>query len=167
MSTLSSLQLESTSTQMTLEIGRQLGALLGENDVVGLIGELGAGKTWLAKGIAAGLGVPSHEYVNSPAYDIIHEYVGRVPVYHMDFYRIDDLGPDEYLWLEEYFSSGGVCIAEWADKFLSALASESINIHVVWDPDTDHRKFTLESANRRGSEILEALEMRLDADSDS
>lgn len=167
MSTHPTLEVESTSTQNTLEIGQQLGAILREGDVVGLIGELGAGKTWLAKGIAAGLGVPGHEYVNSPAYDIIHEYSGRVPVYHMDFYRIDDIGTDEYLWLEEYFPSTGVCIAEWADKFLSEIANESINIHVSWDSDTDHRRFLIESVNLRGSEIVKALEKSLDADSNS
>lgn len=99
---------KSLTQETTLEFGRKIGKLLIPGDVVGLIGELGAGKTWFAKGLAFGLDVPKYEYVNSPAYDIIHEYMGRCVVYHFDFYRLDDIGEDEYFWLEEYIGSDGV-----------------------------------------------------------
>ena len=83
------LVLISKSHEQTLYWGRLLGMLLSEGDVVALTGELGAGKTTLTQGIADGLGVGTECYVTSPTFTIINEYRGRVPVYHLDFYRID------------------------------------------------------------------------------
>lgn len=158
-------EIESQTTDTTIRIGEALGSVVQSGDVIGLVGRLGAGKTWLAKSIAHGLGVPRHEYVNSPAYDIIHEYHGRLPVYHMDFYRIDDIGDDEYLWLEEYLEKPGVCIAEWADKFLAELSDSYLKVEIDWDPVPDTRMIRFTASDQHYSRIIARLRSMLDAES--
>ena len=106
----------SHSPDETTAWGRKLGTLLEAGDVVALIGELGAGKTTLAQGIARGLGVPEQCYISSPTFTLINEYQGRVPFYHLDFYRIDTHSDCENLGLEEYLFGAGVALIEWADK---------------------------------------------------
>lgn len=156
---------ESPSTETTLQLGATLGSILEPGDVVGLVGKLGAGKTWFAKGIAEGLNVPRHEYVNSPAYDIIHKYSGRFPVYHIDFYRIDQIGEDEYLWLDEYFDKSGVCIAEWADKFLPELTDSYLEVDIDWDVYTDVRLIRFVGVGDRYEDVVAHLRRRVDANS--
>jgi tRNA threonylcarbamoyladenosine biosynthesis protein TsaE len=153
----------SPSTDTTLALGQTLGALLTAEDIVGLVGKLGAGKTWFAKGVAYGLGVDRHEYVNSPAYDIVHEYAGRVPVFHMDLYRIDVIGEDEYLWLDEYLDRGGVCIVEWADKFLNRIAESFLTVNIDWDILTDVRTFTFEGTGDHYGALVDTLRKKYDA----
>jgi tRNA threonylcarbamoyladenosine biosynthesis protein TsaE len=106
----------SNSPAETERIGRQLAAGLKRGDVLALKGDLGAGKTQFSKGIVAGLG--SSAAATSPTFTIIHEYLdGRLPVYHFDFFRIEDERALDRLGLDEYFSGDGVCVVEWADRF--------------------------------------------------
>jgi tRNA threonylcarbamoyladenosine biosynthesis protein TsaE len=102
------------SAAETVELGRRIGAVLVANDVIALTGNLGAGKTTLIQGIARGLGVK--DYVTSPTFIIINEYQGRLPFYHVDLYRLDDVQLIEELGIEEYFRQGGICVIEWAEK---------------------------------------------------
>jgi len=157
-------EIDSPSTDTTVKLGEALGSIVRPGDVLGIVGKLGAGKTWLAKGIAYGLGVPRHEYVNSPAYDIVHEYHGRATVYHMDFYRIDDIGDDEYLWLDEYFGPDGVCVCEWADKFLSRLTDSYLEIEISWNIDTDVRRIRFSASSERYEDVIKQLKDRVHAD---
>lgn len=92
--------------------GLALGKVLTGGDVVCLTGDLGAGKTTLTKSIALGLGI--EEYVTSPSYTIVNEYDGRLPLYHFDVYRINDVEEMYELGYEEYFFGSGVCVIEWA-----------------------------------------------------
>nr|VFK66023.1 MAG: tRNA threonylcarbamoyladenosine biosynthesis protein TsaE [Candidatus Kentron sp. UNK]VFK69076.1 MAG: tRNA threonylcarbamoyladenosine biosynthesis protein TsaE [Candidatus Kentron sp. UNK] len=153
-------EVESPTPETTLEFGRLLGSLLRSGDVVGLVGELGAGKTWFTKGIALGLNVPRYEYINSPAYDIIHEYAGKYQVFHMDFYRMELIGAEEYLWLEEYFEREGVCIAEWAEKFLSNLSETFLTVKIDWNPKTDVRSIRFIGEGDRYATIVADMEKR-------
>ena len=98
----------------TREIGRLLGAQAGPGDVILLVGDLGAGKTCLTQGILWGLG--SEEYVRSPTFVLIAEYQGRLPVYHMDLFRLDSPAGVFDLGMDEYFDGDGVCLVEWADR---------------------------------------------------
>jgi len=96
------------------EYGEKLAKSLKPGDIIGLIGELGAGKTTLTQAIAAGLGV--EENVNSPTFTLINEYYsGRLPLYHFDVYRLDAAVDLEGLGYQEYFYGNGVSIIEWAD----------------------------------------------------
>jgi len=116
------------SAEETVELGRRIGAFLLPNEIIALTGNLGAGKTTLIQGIAAGLGVK--DYVTSPTFIIINEYPGRLPFYHIDLYRLDDVAQVAELGIEEYFANGGVCVIEWAEKLdgLLPAGAEGITI---------------------------------------
>jgi tRNA threonylcarbamoyladenosine biosynthesis protein TsaE len=106
----------SDSPSETVTAGRDFAFDLPAGSVVALTGQLGAGKTQFVKGLVAGMGAPSE--VTSPTFTLIHEYMGgRMPVYHFDFFRIEDRQSAERLGLDEYFFGDGICIVEWADKF--------------------------------------------------
>jgi tRNA threonylcarbamoyladenosine biosynthesis protein TsaE len=146
--------LTSRSEAETLELGQKLGQVLPNGSTVALCGELGAGKTWLAKGIAFGLGVPKEEYVTSPAYDLVHEYRGRLPVYHMDFYRLDTLPEDSRMWLEEYFERDGVCVIEWADKFLDLLPNDYVRVDLDYGKGEQERAIRITAVGRKYADML-------------
>ena len=85
----------------------------------------------MAKGIAAGLDVPSYEYVNSPAFDLVHEYEGKYPVFHMDFYKLDILTDEDIPWLDEFFDKKGIIIIEWGDKFIAQFTDSYLRIEIL------------------------------------
>jgi tRNA threonylcarbamoyladenosine biosynthesis protein TsaE len=149
--------LTTMSADETLEFGRRLGTLLRPGDTVALVGDLGAGKTWLAKGIAFGLQVPEHEYVNSPAFDLVHEYQGRLPVYHMDFYRLDQLSTDDYLWLQEYLDRAGVCIIEWADKFIDQLTNSYLKVELSQRDAAEERELRITDVGGGHDHLIKGL----------
>jgi len=112
------------SAEETFALGRQLAATLRKGDVFAITGDLGAGKTQLVKGIAAGLGIAQE--ATSPTFTLIHEYPGgKFPLYHIDLYRLDS--PEEALkiGLDEYLGSDGVTVIEWADKFVELIPTEA------------------------------------------
>jgi tRNA threonylcarbamoyladenosine biosynthesis protein TsaE len=114
-------QFETDSPEETFELGKTLAARFGVGDCVAMVGDLGAGKTAMVRGIAAGLGVDDIRLVSSPTYVLAHEYTGRVPVYHLDLYRMTD--PDAELidlGIMEMLDTG-VVLMEWADKADQAL----------------------------------------------
>ncbi|HSP43834.1 MAG TPA: tRNA (adenosine(37)-N6)-threonylcarbamoyltransferase complex ATPase subunit type 1 TsaE [Luteolibacter sp.] len=115
-------------------LGRSAAAALEAGSVVALVGGLGAGKTHWTKGLVAGIGSPDE--VTSPTFGLVHEYHGgRLPVAHMDFYRLDS--PQELIALgwDEYLENGGVVVAEWADKFPELLPAHTrwLSFHI--EPD--------------------------------
>lgn len=119
-------EVETNSAEETRGFGEKLGRELGPGDVVALLGDLGSGKTCLIQGVCRGLGVQG--VVNSPSYTIINEYMGRCPVYHLDFYRLH--GREDLLALgyEEYFYGEGVCLIEWAEKAADLLPPQRFEV---------------------------------------
>ena len=106
----------SDSPAETESAGRDFAQGLHAGNVIALVGPLGAGKTQFVKGLAAGIGarVP----VTSPTFTLVHEYTGgRVPIYHFDFFRLEESGSVQRLGLDEYFFGDGISVVEWADKF--------------------------------------------------
>ena len=106
----------SNSPDETESFGCQIASAVNAGDVLALTGDLGSGKTQFVKGLVAGLGAKAT--ATSPTFTLIHEYSGgRLPIYHFDFFRIEDRQSAERLGLDEYFFSYGVSVIEWADRF--------------------------------------------------
>lgn len=100
---------------------------LKAGDVLALEGDLGAGKTVFAKGLAEGLGIQAT--IDSPTFTIVKEYQGRIPFYHLDVYRLESA--DEALGFEEYLYGDGVCLIEWASRISDWLPDDSIDIRLT------------------------------------
>jgi tRNA threonylcarbamoyladenosine biosynthesis protein TsaE len=126
--TVNSLEMHSNSSKQTQNIGMKLGKLAAAGDVIFLVGPLGAGKTCLTQGIARGLGI--HEYTASPSFVLVREYRGKLPLYHIDLYRLDKIEEVTQLGLDDYLYGNGVCVVEWADKGLSVLPQEHLLIEM-------------------------------------
>ncbi|MGP7819575.1 tRNA (adenosine(37)-N6)-threonylcarbamoyltransferase complex ATPase subunit type 1 TsaE [Niallia sp. 01092] len=119
----------------TMKIAEQLAALLQKGDVITLEGDLGAGKTTFTKGVAKGLNI--NKTVNSPTFTIIKEYKGRLPLYHMDVYRVKDSFED--LGFDEYFEGDGVCVVEWAHLIQDQLPEEYLKICLYYENESGRK----------------------------
>ena len=114
----------SHSPEETFDFGSGLAVSLKKGAVLALSGDLGAGKTHLVKGIAKGLGIDAD--VTSPTFTLIHEYTGgRLPLYHIDLYRLDEAEEALKIGLDEYLESDGVTVIEWADKFAELIPADA------------------------------------------
>lgn len=133
-----SLRLTLPSRTATVSLGRTLGRALRGGEVLGLIGELGAGKTALVKGIAEGLNVPASA-VTSPTFVLIHEYQGRMPLIHVDLYRLRSPAEAETLGLHEYFHWPAVTVIEWADRFPALLPEDHLVVRLTHGRSTVRR----------------------------
>jgi len=118
----------SRNVKETLAFGERLGRLAVPGSVFCLYGELGAGKTLLTKGIARGAGVADEREITSPTFVLIHEHEGRLPVYHIDAYRLHGAGELLDIGVDEYLYGRGVCIVEWADRAASILPPDRLDI---------------------------------------
>ena len=114
----------------TMKIGKKLACLSCPGDIICLIGDLGTGKTTFTKAIASGLGV--EDDVTSPTFTILQEYEGRIPVYHFDVYRIEDIREMEDIPYEEYFYGKGICVIEWAEIIRELLPENYMEIHIKY-----------------------------------
>ncbi len=143
------------SAEETKELARRLAGLLEPGDCLALEGDLGAGKTTFAQGLAEALGV--EEAVDSPTFTIVKEYDGNLPFYHMDVYRIES--PDEQLGLEEYFYGDGVCLVEWASRVEPLLPPETVwmRLSVLGDGG---REIRIESSHGRALRLCGELSKR-------
>jgi tRNA threonylcarbamoyladenosine biosynthesis protein TsaE len=154
-----SLKLNSDSPEQTQLLGSYLGKLAQKADVFLLVGELGTGKTCLVQGIASGLDVK--EYAFSPSFVVLREYHGRLPLYHIDFYRLDHIEEIADLGLEEYFYGDGVCVVEWADKGLRIVPRDNLLITLHYIPASEtKRSIHLKPQGERYQELTEQLKMR-------
>jgi tRNA threonylcarbamoyladenosine biosynthesis protein TsaE len=114
----------SNSAEETESFGRQFAGNVKPGDVLALTGDLGSGKTQFVKGLTSGLGATTT--ATSPTFTLIHEYSGgRLPIYHFDFFRIEDRQSAERLGLDDYFFGDGVSVIEWADKFRDLIPQNS------------------------------------------
>ena len=122
----------------TAEFGKKLADELKAGDVIGLIGDLGTGKTTLTKYIAEGLGITDN--VTSPTFTIVNEYhTGRLPLFHFDAYRLEKAGDAFEICMEEYFDRGGVSIVEWADMIIEVLPEDTKYIFMEYGAEEGER----------------------------
>ncbi|GAA5347550.1 tRNA (adenosine(37)-N6)-threonylcarbamoyltransferase complex ATPase subunit type 1 TsaE [Streptococcus uberis] len=134
-----------------MDFGSQLGKLLKEGDILILTGELGAGKTTLTKGIAKGLDIS--QMIKSPTYTIVREYQGRLPLYHLDVYRIGD-DPDS-IDLDDFIYGGGVTVIEWGNLLDLSLFDDYLEI--VLSKKEDGRSLDLKAKGVRSQQLLEEI----------
>lgn len=127
------------SEEETIALGRDIAVRLRPSAVVLLVGDLGSGKTTLAKGIISGLGAAAVEDVVSPTFTLIHEY-GRSPkVFHIDLYRVDQVPELETLGLDDLWDQNGIVLIEWGEKFSRQLPGERVEIHLDYVADQERR----------------------------
>lgn len=131
--------------------GQRLGSLLQEQDVLVLTGDLGAGKTTFTKGLAQGLGIK--QMIKSPTYTIVREYEGRLPLYHLDVYRIGE-DPDS-IDLDDFLFGEGVTVIEWGELLEDSLPDDYLKLTLL--KKEDGRELVFESQGRRSQELLEEL----------
>ena len=143
-----------------LQFAEELGQRLSAGDILILTGDLGAGKTTFTKGLGLGLGVK--QMIKSPTFTIIREYQsGRLPLYHMDIYRLENGGAED-LGLEEYFDGDGISVVEWAEFIEDELPTEFLAINFKRTDDEQTRELSFEPHGRH----FESLVKRLVADHD-
>ena len=140
----------------TRTLGRRLGEGLFAGAVVALIGELGAGKTFLVKAIAEGLDIANSAVVSSPTFVLIQEYDARLPIYHFDAYRLTTEAEFADLGAHEYFGGEGVSLVEWADKVPSCLPAERLEIRIRTIGETA-RSFELTAFGVRFEELVRRI----------
>jgi tRNA threonylcarbamoyladenosine biosynthesis protein TsaE len=126
----SGLHFETASDEETLALGRHLATLLPEQGVVLLIGDLGAGKTTLTKGIVEGRGAAPADEVSSPTFTLIHEYGDPVTIYHADLYRLETMDEARRLGLDELFDRYALTLIEWGERFLGLMPAEHFEIRI-------------------------------------
>ena len=134
--------LKTNTAEETIELGRKIGRLLTKGDVIAMQGTLAAGKTTITKGIAESLGVT--DTITSPTFCLISEYSGKMPLYHMDVYRLD--GGEDFINLgtDDMIYGDGVSIIEWSEKIMDELPKKTIILKL--DPQEDgSRIITIEN----------------------
>jgi tRNA threonylcarbamoyl adenosine modification protein YjeE len=154
------LEVELDSEAATLALARSLADVLERGDVVGLEGDLGAGKTTFTRGAVHGLGVPEDTAVTSPTFALLHQYQGRLSIGHADLYRLSNEIEIEELGLDELLDDGAVLFVEWGRKF-PGVADRTVlwvELEIVSD---DIRWARLRPQGRRGDAIISALRRRL------
>ena len=151
---MNSLELITHSPEETQALGKSLGKIAAAGDVILLVGKLGAGKTCLTQGIAWGLG--SDDYAASPSFVLVRELYGRLPLYHVDFYRLENLEEIAELGLDEYFYGKGVTVVEWAEKAPALLPPEHLLIEMEYVSDNE-RRLKIKARGKRYRKVLEQL----------
>ncbi len=136
---IASLTLIVRSAGETEQIGRLLGEIAGPGDVILLYGDLGAGKTTLTQAIARGLSVPEDQYVTSPSFGLMHEYSGRIFLYHMDFYRLSGEDDIEGAGLMDYIGGTGLAVIEWPDRLGTLCPVARLEITLTITSETERR----------------------------
>ncbi len=145
------------SENETRELGRCIGGLAVGGLVLGLFGDLGAGKTVLVQGVARGLGVDEKTPITSPTYTLVNEYPARIRLYHVDLYRIADASELEEIGFSEIFSDNSVVAVEWAERCTDDLPEDRLEVRIR--EGADHtRELALAAGGQRSGEVLQALQ---------
>lgn len=150
------MEIVSKKAKDTEKLAKKIAQFLKPQDIILLDGDLGAGKTTFTKGLALGLGIKKN--VKSPTFTIVREYhEGRLPLYHMDVYRLEDASADD-IGLDEYFNGDGVSVVEWSQFIDDELPNEYLIIHIIKDEQNDdQRKIVIEAKGERYQELLAEL----------
>jgi tRNA threonylcarbamoyladenosine biosynthesis protein TsaE len=146
----------SASARMTMTLGRSLAKLVKGGEIVGLRGELGTGKTTFVRGFCEGIEVSHKAWVRSPTFTLINEYQGRLPVYHIDLYRIDTVEEIAALNLRDYLYSDGVSLIEWIERLPADELDEYLEVSLAHRSESK-RQVAFTAHGERYEAILEQL----------
>ena len=146
----------SPSAEHTRKWGNRLGRLLQGGEIIGLVGELGAGKTCFVRGLAEGLEVSRKAWIRSPTFTLVNEYHGRLAVYHIDLYRLESTGELEELNLREYLYSDGVSLIEWFEYFPADEVDDYLEVKLAYRAGSK-REMTFIPRGPRYEELVQAL----------
>jgi tRNA threonylcarbamoyladenosine biosynthesis protein TsaE len=153
---------QTRSSEETFSLAARVGTILRPGDVVALSGDLGAGKTVFAKGIARALGIV--EEVVSPTFTLVREYDGLVPLVHVDVYRLDHLQELHDLGFDELVGGRSVMVVEWGERVSALLPAERLDVLLTAGDDDDTRLVTFEPAGRSWSVRCDALTALVNGD---
>ena len=149
----------SNSSRKTMSLGRRIGKLVQGGEIICLAGELGTGKTTFVRGFATGAGVGKNAWVRSPTFTLINEYQGRLPVYHIDLYRLGKAEEIDALNLREYLYSTGVSLIEWFEYLPAGEVDDYLELKMAHAGRTG-RELTFVAHGDRYERILEKLRDR-------
>jgi tRNA threonylcarbamoyladenosine biosynthesis protein TsaE len=149
-------QISTHSVEATKTLGKSIGMWITSGTVLALSGDLGSGKTSFVQGLARGLEVPDDYYITSPSYTLINEYPGRLPLFHIDLYRISDITELEDIGFYEILCGNVVVAIEWADKIGNGLLPGPINIHFEITRD-ETRKIYISANKSNDLDLLKKI----------
>jgi tRNA threonylcarbamoyladenosine biosynthesis protein TsaE len=152
------IEMATRSAEETRELGRQIGAIVEKPLSIALMGDLGSGKTVFVQGLAEGLQVPDNYYITSPTFTLINEYPGRLPLFHVDLYRLDTVSDLEDIGLEALRYEQGVLAIEWADKLVGSFFRNflSVRFDIV---DDNRRRIRFKACGQKENDLIIAIEM--------
>ena len=150
-------QITTRSPDETQKLGETIGKWIEHPLVIGLSGDLGSGKTAFVQGLAAGLEVPSEYYITSPTFTLINEYPGRLPLFHVDLYRLDGVSDFEDIGLNDLLYDQAVTAIEWAEKMSNDLPAEHLAMTFEITKD-DYRNISLIAYGHNLVNLIKALE---------
>jgi len=146
----------SGSPEQTRALGKKIGRLLADGSVLALHGDLGSGKTVFVQGLADGLDVPDTCYVTSPTYTLINMYPGRLPLFHVDLYRLNELLDMEEIGLYDILREKNVTVIEWAERLEGDLPREHLSFEFTIISDKS-RKISIMAHGADAGSILEKM----------
>ena len=150
-----------TSPRQSQNLGRNLGRLVQGGEIIGLVGELGAGKTCFVRGFADGIEVGADAWVRSPTFTLINEYSGRLPVYHIDLYRVGKQEELESLNLREYLYGDGVSLIEWFEFLPAYEVDEYLELRIS-QGGGNKRELTFIAHGQKYEVLLRSLRLKTD-----
>lgn len=150
-----SLRARTDCVDATRAVAAEIAALVGPGDVLLLAGELGAGKTAFTQGFGRALGID--EQITSPTFTLARQYEGRLPLHHLDVYRLERLSEMQDIGIAELLDSGGVIVVEWGDAIAPAMPADYLEIRFTYGTDDDDRELELRCVGRRWAARERAL----------
>lgn len=155
----SKIDIATHSVAETQALGRKIGTLIKKPLIIALIGDLGSGKTAFVQGLAQGLEVPSDYYITSPTFTLINEYPARLPLFHIDLYRLETVRDMEDIGLDELWYDQAVLAVEWADKLPDDVFDAYLSMTFEMIDDTC-RKISMKAYGQNEIDLIKALEKK-------